>query len=206
MDLLDRHLAPNWLDHKDDPPSGIRCSRSSRGPLAGPPRAQGHPHDFIREDARHRFAGQHKEAAQVVGAGTLLDPKALTIGFARPVRDLQAGQPDLPRSGAAAAAAHQPLASGADRVRGQSPPGDDPGKEVLQSVYQFTRDPAFEAGWRSSRTTTCTWPICWCTGADLWLNLPRPPLEASGTTDERALNGVPQLGRVDGCGRRGTTA
>jgi starch phosphorylase len=38
---------------------------------------------FIREEARRRFADQWKEASQVVAAGTLLHPYALTIGFAR---------------------------------------------------------------------------------------------------------------------------
>ena len=45
---------------------------------------------------------------------------------------------------------------------GKAHPADNPGKEVLQSVYQFTRDPGSRAGSRSSRTTTCTWPTCWC--------------------------------------------
>ena len=39
--------------------------------------------NFIREDARRRWARDWKEASHVVGAGTLLTPDALTIGFAR---------------------------------------------------------------------------------------------------------------------------
>ena len=69
--------------------SGTRCSRwittSCGRPTCG---LKGTLVNFMREDARRRFAGQLKEAAQVVGAGTLLDPTALTIGFAPPVRHL----------------------------------------------------------------------------------------------------------------------
>ena len=51
----------------------------------------------------------------------------------------------------------------------------------------------------SSRTTTSTWPAELVAGCDLWVNLPRPPLEASGTSGMKAaLNGVLNLSVLDG--------
>ena len=117
--------------------------------------------NFVREEARRRFATQMKEAAQVVGAGTLLDPNALTIGFARRFATYKRANlifRDLERLRRLLVDPWRPVQI---IFAGKAHPADNPGKEVLQSVYQFTRDPDSRAGWRSSRTTTCTWPICW---------------------------------------------
>ncbi|HZE74092.1 MAG TPA: alpha-glucan family phosphorylase [Gemmatimonadales bacterium] len=200
MDLLDRHLAPNWLDHKDDPAIWDQVLTLGREDLWRVHlELKGILMDFIREDARHRFAGQHKEAAQVVGAGTLLDPKALTIGFARRFATYKRANlifRDLERLRRLLTNPWRPVQI---VFAGKAHPADDPGKEVLQSVYQFTRDPAFEGRVAFLEDYDMHLAHLLVQGADLWLNLPRPPLEASGTSGMKAaLNGVPQLGTLDG--------
>ena len=100
-----------------------------RQALGGAPPAQARCcANFIREDARRRFAGQLKEAAQVVGAGTLLDPDGAHHRLRPAVRDLQARQPDLPRHRPAAAPAGRSVAPGADHLRRQGPPRRQPGQ------------------------------------------------------------------------------
>ncbi len=87
---------------------------------------------------------------------------------------------------------------------GKAHPADSPGKEVLQSVYQFTRDPAFEGRVAFLEDYDMHLAHLLVQGVDLWLNLPRPPLEASGTSGMKAaLNGVPQLGTLDGWWKEG---
>ena len=205
MDLLDRHLAPNWLDHKDDPAIWDQVLTLGREDLWRVHlELKGILMDFIREDARHRFAGQHKEAAQVVGAGTLLDPKALTIGFARRFATYKRANlifRDLERLRRLLTNPWRPVQI---VFAGKAHPADDPGKEVLQSVYQFTRDPAFEGRVAFLEDYDMHLAHLLVQGADLWLNLPRPPLEASGTSGMKAaLNGVPQLGTLDGWWKEG---
>ena len=89
MALLDKHLGDDWGDRLDEPGFWDRVltldHSSSGGPTSDMKRALA---DFIREEARRRFAGQLKEAAQVVGAGTLLDPEGAHHRLRAPLRHL----------------------------------------------------------------------------------------------------------------------
>ncbi len=177
----------------------------SREVLAGAPRTSRQIlRDFIREDARHRFAGQLKEAAAVVGAGTLFDPEVLTIGFARRFATYKRANlifSDIDRL--------RRLCTNPDRpvqviFAGKAHPADTPGKEVLQSVYRYTRDPSFEGRIAFVEDYDMHIAHLLVQGVDAWLNLPRVPLEASGTSGMKAaLNGVPQLSTLDGWWQEG---
>ena len=82
---------------------------------------------------------------------------------------------------------------------GKAHPADDPGKHVLQRVYQLSREPRFEGRIAFVEDYEMHLAHRLVQGADLWLNLPRPPLEACGTSGMKAgLNGVPQLSTLDG--------
>jgi starch phosphorylase len=84
MALLDEHLEPDWGSHLDEPGFWDQVLTLDHEHLWETHlRLKQILANFVREEARRRFATQMKEAAQVVGAGTLLDPTALTIGFAR---------------------------------------------------------------------------------------------------------------------------
>lgn len=200
MTLLDRHLGPCWSERADDPALWDQVLTLDHEELwQAHLRLRGALMDHIREDARHRFAGQHKEAAQVVGAGTLLDPQALTIGFARRFATYKRANlvfRDLERLRRLLTNPWRPVQI---VFAGKAHPADNPGKEVLQSVYQFTRDPAFEGRVAFLEDYDMHLAHLLVQGTDLWLNLPRVPLEASGTSGMKAaLNGVPQLSTLDG--------
>jgi len=200
MSLLDQHLGPGWTDREDDPALWDHVLTLDHGQLwEVHVKLKGVLHDYIREDTRHRFAGQHKEAAQVVGAGTLLEPNALTIGFARRFATYKRANlifRDLDRLRRLLTNPRRPVQI---VFAGKAHPADNPGKELLQSVYQFTRDPAFEGRVAFIEDYDMHLAHLLVQGTDLWLNLPRVPLEASGTSGMKAgLNGVPQLGTLDG--------
>jgi starch phosphorylase len=154
---------------------------------------------FIREDARKRFAAEWKEANQVVAAGTLLHPYALTIGFARRFATYKRASlifHDLDRL-------HRLLCDKRRPVQiifaGKAHPADNPGKEVLQKVYRATHDPFFEGRVAFLEDYDMHVAHSLVEGVDLWLNLPRVPLEASGTSGMKAaMNAIPQLGTIDG--------
>jgi starch phosphorylase len=154
---------------------------------------------LIREDARWRFKDQWREAAHVVGAGTLLEPNVLTIGFARRFATYKRADllfRDVERL--------QRLVTNPSRpmqivFAGKAHPADEPGKAVLQRVYQFTRDPAFEGRIAFLEDYDMHLAHLLVQGVDLWVNVPRVPYEASGTSGMKAgLNGVPQIGTLDG--------
>ena len=153
----------------------------------------------MRAEARRAFTTRSLEAAQIVGAGSLLDVRSFTIGFAR--RFATYKRADL--------LFHDP-----ERLRrivtdqrfpvqvifsGKAHPADTPGKNVLKKVYQYTRDPQFEGRIAFLDDYDMHLAHRLVQGVDLWMNLPRVPMEASGTSGMKAaLNGVPQLGTVDG--------
>ncbi len=66
-------------------------------------------------------------------------------------------------------------------------------------MHQFTHDPFFEGRVAFLEDYEMHMAHVLVQGVDLWLNLPRVPLEASGTSGMKAaLNGVPQLSTIDG--------
>jgi starch phosphorylase len=154
---------------------------------------------IIREEARRGFTNRTMETQQIVGAGTLLDPHVLTIGFARRFAtykraDLLFRDPERLRQ----------LVTKAGRpvqfiFAGKAHPADNPGKSVLQNVYQFTRDTRFEGRIAFVEDYGMHLAHLLVQGVDVWMNMPRVPLEASGTSGMKAaLNGVPQLSTIDG--------
>ncbi|MCC6317952.1 MAG: alpha-glucan family phosphorylase [Gemmatimonadaceae bacterium] len=155
--------------------------------------------NFIREEARRRWARHWKEASHVVGAGTLLNPTALTIGFARRFATYKRANlifQDAERLRALLVDAARPVQI---IFAGKAHPADNPGKEVLRSVYAFTRDSRFEGRVAFIEDYELHLAHRLVQGVDLWMNLPRVPLEASGTSGMKAaLNGVPQLSTLDG--------
>ena len=205
MALLDEHLGPEWGDRLDEPGFWDQVLTLDHAKLwEAHTRLKLILGNHIREDARRRFAGRFKEAAQVVGAGTLLDPTALTIGFARRFATYKRANlifRDLDRLRRLLADPWRPVQI---IFAGKAHPADSPGKEVLQSVYQFTRDPEFEGRVAFLEDYDMHLAHLLVQGVDMWLNMPRVPLEASGTSGMKAaLNGVPQLSTLDGWWQEG---
>jgi starch phosphorylase len=154
---------------------------------------------FIRERARQRWMEEHVGIPRVVAAGTLLEPDALTIGFARRFTGYK--RPELVFQDPERLA--RILNAGGRPVQlifaGKSHPADDVGKHHLQRVYRRALDPLF--GGRIAFVDDYDLHVAHflVQGCDVWLNTPRKPLEASGTSGMKAaLNGVPHLSIGDG--------
>jgi starch phosphorylase len=200
LTLLDRHLGAGWDVHALEPGFWDKVLTLDDDELWRlHQRLKSTLINSMREDARRRWTTYWKEAAHIVGSGTLLDPHALTIGFAR--RFATYKRADL-------------MFRNAERLRrllvnpwrpvqivfaGKAHPADQPGKEVLQRVYQFTRQPQFEGRVAFIEDYEMHIAHVLVQGVDVWLNLPKVPLEASGTSGMKAaLNGVPQISTLDG--------
>ncbi len=164
------------------------------------------PVHFVRERARQRWTDEHVSTPRIVAAGTLLDPAALTIGFARRFTGYK--RPELIFTDAERLAR---ILNGAGRpvqivFAGKAHPADDIGKHHLQRVYRRALDPAF--GGRVAFVDDYDLHVAHflVQGCDLWLNTPRKPLEASGTSGMKAaINGVPHLSIGDGWWAEGFT-
>ena len=172
-----------------------------RGALGGAQRAAQLP---VRVHPRARAAALDATStsarARVVAAGTLLDPERADDRLRAPLHRLQAARADLPRPRAAARASSTPRGGPVQIVfAGKAHPADDTGKHHLQQVYRRALDPMF--GGRIAFVDDYDLHVAHflVQGCDVWLNNPRKPLEASGTSGMKAaINGVPHLSIGDG--------
>jgi starch phosphorylase len=148
----------------------------------------------------HRAAKQ--QLLRVVhsrGFGSAFDPEALTIGFARRFAtykraDLIFSDPD--RLARLLADSEQPLQI---VLAGKAHPADEGGKALIRKVVEFTRDPRANGRVVFLPDYEMTLARYLVQGVDVWLNTPRRPLEASGTSGMKAaLNGVVNCSILDG--------
>jgi starch phosphorylase len=198
-ELLDRYLGPDWDDRATDPATWAPIDEIPAAELWA-----------VRERQRTDlvgFVGQRSVAdrlsrgdlrAYVDAAARGFDPKVLTLGFARRVAtykrlDLLIRDPDWTLQ----------LLGGERPVQvvlaGKAHPRDEEAKRALQSLF----------GMKAARVigervvflddydlNSAAWLV---RGCDVWLNLPRPPLEASGTSGMKSVfNGGLQLSVLDG--------
>ena len=204
MDLLDRELGPNWGSRLEDPPLLERVLDIDAGALWDVhARLKYRLLKYVGEEARRRGKETDRQAA----AGMLLSPDALTIGFARRFAaykraDLVFLDPDRLRG----------IVTDEGRpvqivFAGKAHPNDEGGKLILQRVYQFASDPEFKGRIAFLEDYEMHLAHRLVQGVDLWLNVPRVPLEACGTSGMKAgLNAVPQLGTRDGWWAEGYNA
>jgi len=155
--------------------------------------------NYIREQTRRRWVEDRIGLGNVVVGGALLDPSALTIGFARRFATYKRADlifTDLERLKRLLNEPWRPLQI---IFAGKAHPADDPGKQILQRIFNHARDP--ELGGRIAFVEDYGEQLAQYLvhGVDVWLNNPRPPLEACGTSGMKAaINGVLHLSIPDG--------
>jgi starch phosphorylase len=155
--------------------------------------------DAIRERLRQRWAKDRVSPSIVLAGGALLDPSVLTLGFARRFATYKRADLifyDLERLKNLLNDPWRPIQI---IFAGKAHPADDPGKQVLQRVFNETRDPATGGRIAFVEDYGEQFAQYMVHGVDVWLNNPVPPMEACGTSGMKAaLNGVPHLSIMDG--------
>jgi glycogen phosphorylase len=130
--------------------------------------------------------------------GHRLDPARFTIGCAR--RSTAYKRNDLILRDRARLTAIAQRFGGLQLVfAGKAHPHDADGKDQIARIVRTGKELAGIVDIVFVEGYDMTWGGALTSGVDLWLNTPRPPLEASGTSGMKAaLNGVPSLSVVDG--------
>jgi starch phosphorylase len=205
--LFDKYFGSGWMDRHDDPALWDRILAVPDADLWSVRQSlRRYLFTFVRERARQRWMEEHVGIPRVVAAGTLLEPDALTIGFARRFAGYKRPElvfHDAERLARILNAAGRPVQI---IFAGKSHPADDVGKHHLQRVYKRALDPLF--GGRVAFVDDYDLHVAHflVQGCDVWLNNPRKPMEASGTSGMKAaLNGVPHLSIGDGWWAEGFT-
>jgi starch phosphorylase len=155
--------------------------------------------DFVRRRA-HEQAERRKELAEYLKhLDKVLSPDALTIGFARRFATYKRANlllKDMERLAAMVNDAKRPVQC---VFAGKAHPHDEPGKRVLQQIAEMMRDANFANKFVFVEDYDINVARYLVQGVDVWLNNPRRPLEASGTSGMKVvLNGGLNLSILDG--------
>jgi len=198
--LYERYLGPDWYNHIDEvelwdqvvniPDEQIwAIRRHLKRKLVA----------YMRERARNQWQRGGVHPVQIIAAGALLDPYALTIGFARrfaPYKRADLILRDVDRLLKIVTNTHMPVQI---IFAGKSHPDHEQGKLLIQNVYRVVK--RAENGGRLVFLEDYDMNLAryLIQGVDVWLNTPRRPNEASGTSGMKAaINGVLNFSVYDG--------
>jgi starch phosphorylase len=200
QDLYARHIGADWPMHLTDPRMWARINKVEDAELWETHRTlKAQLVDFLRRSVAEQRQRAGYPEDLVRKADTILDPDALTIGFARRFATYKRGNLILSETDRI-----KKLITDAKRpvqlvFAGKAHPADRPGQEVLRQVHETSLDPSF--GGRVVLVEDYDIKVArhLVQGVDVWLNNPRRPQEASGTSGMKVLlNGGLNLSILDG--------
>ena len=198
--LFDKYLGEGWLDRLDDPETWTKVDsipdielwavrRHLKRKLAL----------YMLGRVRTRWMEGDLHPVQAIASGAMLDPNALTIGFARRFATYKRASlvfSDLNRLLEIINRPNRPVQI---IFSGKAHPADEPGKMLIQEVYRVVKKA--ENGGRLVFLEDYDMNLAryLVQGVDVWMNTPRRPNEASGTSGMKAaLNGALNFSVLDG--------
>jgi starch phosphorylase len=203
--LYKTYLGPDWKDHIDDHEIWNAINNIPDEELWAVRRHLKRKLVFyMRERARDQWGRDDIHPIQVVASGALLNPYALTIGFARRFATYKRADLVLSDFDRLLNIINQPNRPVQIIFAGKAHPADDPGKLLIQNVYRKVKLAQTNGRLVFLEDYDMNLARYMVQGVDVWLNTPRRPNEASGTSGQKAaLNGVLNFSILDGWWREG---
>jgi starch phosphorylase len=195
--LLDHHLGEGWLERADDPATWEPVDAIDDAELWA---ARGAQRAELVEWARERSVADRlgREDPREYVEAPEFDPDVLTIGFARRLATYKRLHLLL-RSAERIVDLLRGKRSVQILLAGKAHPRDDDGKRSLQALFSAKGIPEISHRVAYLDDYDLSIGARLVRGCDVWVNLPRPPLEASGTSGMKsAVNGGLQLSVLDG--------
>jgi glycogen phosphorylase len=198
--VYDRHLGPNWAARASDAALWDRIDAIDDGELWETHQTQKvQLIDIVRRRSSRQAERRGESADMVAQTRRALSFDALTIGFARRFATYKRATLMLQDIDAFAALVNNPTMPIQFVFAGKSHPHDAPGKALLQEIAQLARDPRFAGKLVFVEDYDINVGRHLVQGVDLWINNPRRPLEACGTSGQKiVLNGGLNLSILDG--------
>jgi starch phosphorylase len=198
--LYDRHLPPDWPQRTARPEMWAGIEKVDDGELWETHQAlKASMLDFVRRRVARQLRRLQEPAEAVQAAEQMLDVDTLTIGFARRFATYKRADllfHDLERMARVVRDPHRPIQI---IIAGEAHPRDEAGKRLIQKIALLTRDERFAGRLALVEDYDINVARHLVQGVDLWLNTPRRPHEASGTSGQKAvLNGGLNLSILDG--------
>jgi starch phosphorylase len=198
--LFAKHLGHDWLAKHDDPTFWEHIENIPDAELWQVKQQLKHKlFNFMRERIRQNWITETAGPTRVLTGGTLLNPDALTIGFARRFATYKRAVLIFKSLERLKKIFHDEWKPVQIIFAGKAHPADLPGRTLIHEIYELARD--HNLGGRIAFVENYDIHVAkhLVRGVDVWLNNPRVPLEASGTSGQKAaLNGVPHLSVLDG--------
>jgi len=198
--LFLRYLGPRWLERPYDQDVWEQVDRI-------PDEELWRTHERRRERlvavARDRLR-RHLERRgamprEISDAQSVLDPEVLTIGFARRFATYKRATLLFSDPARLSRILNNPERPVQIIFAGKAHPHDNPGKELIRQIVHYARQPEFRRRVLFLEDYDLSLARYLVQGVDVWLNTPRPGLEASGTSGMKAaMNGALNCSTADG--------
>ncbi len=200
QNLYTKYLGKNWLRQQDDHDIWEKIDNIPNVELWNTRQeARKRMFSFLREKTRaHRIQGD-RDSRLTLAAGALLDPEALTIGFARRFATYKRAGLIFQNIERIKANLLDPYTPVQIIFAGKAHPQDDAGKHVLQKIFQKVVSGEYGGRIAFIEDYDMQMGRYLVQGCDVWLNNPEKPMEASGTSGMKAaINGVVNFSILDG--------
>jgi glycogen phosphorylase len=194
--LFDRTLGADWYEHLDNPATWQALKSSDDSEFW---QARLSLKRTLVEFVRERLAQRHTRLGFPPVAWPMFDDTILTIGFARRFATYKRATLLFKDADRLKAILNNPERPIQMVFAGKAHPADEPGKHFIQDVYRRSQEPGFAGRIIFLEEYDMCVARALVQGVDVWLNTPRRPYEASGTSGQKAsLNGIPNLSILDG--------
>jgi starch phosphorylase len=199
-DLYDRYLGPRWREEPADRTVWQRAERIAAEELW---RTHERRRERLVAFARGRLHTQLERRGasqtQIAAADEVLNPEALTIGFARRFAPYKRATLLLRDPERLTRILNDPDRPVQVIFAGKAHPRNDPGKELIRQIVDIAHQERFRRKLVFLEDYDMSVARYLVQGADVWLNTPLRPREASGTSGMKATaNGVLNLSTLDG--------
>ncbi len=198
--LYDRHLGTGWHEHSGEARIWEGIENVDDGELWETHLSlKSRLIEFVRKRLIEQAERRGEPAEELQRRGRVLSADALTIGFARRFATYKRADLILRDMRLLASMVNDPKRPVQFIFAGKAHPHDDPGKRMLQQIAHLMRDPEFRDRFVFVEDYDIDVGRHLVQGVDVWLNNPRRPLEASGTSGQKVvLNGGLNLSVLDG--------
>jgi starch phosphorylase len=202
---FDSYLGENWAHHLDDAEVWQKIDSIPDNTFWG-------VHQELKDDlirfitwrSRRQWRSNNYHPVQILAGGVLLNNHVLTIGFARRFATYKRAYLLLQDYERLLSILNNPERPVQVIFSGKAHPADEPGKLIIQQIYRAAKDARFGGRLVFLEDYDMNIARYLVQGVDIWLNTPRPPNEASGTSGMKAaMNGVLNFSIRDGWWREG---
>ncbi len=199
-ELYSRSLPASWPEHVEEP-------KTWEGIEHIPDRELWSVHQglkekmvkFVRRRIRQQYIRHGESTQRVARADQVLIPDALTIGFARRFATYKRATLIFHDEERIKRILNDPEHPVQIIFSGKAHPDDEPGKALIKKVYEISQRPEFAGKIIFLENYDMNIARQLISGVDVWLNTPRRPREASGTSGQKAaLSGLPNFSVLDG--------